>query len=117
MKIIRVFPRKTNATPDDDLVRIGTEPGLFDEADEVHVNSHGAISARLSNGKNLGLKPYEFEIIEWHEPVTIFQCGPSNCAHDYSGYEDVIDDLGRLAGGTSVCIKCGARAIDEAAWA
>lgn len=38
MQIIRVFPRKTNATPDDDLVRIGTEPGLFDEADEVHVS-------------------------------------------------------------------------------
>jgi hypothetical protein len=37
VRIIRVFPRKTNATPDDDLVRIGTEPGLFDEADEVHV--------------------------------------------------------------------------------
>lgn len=38
MRIIRVFPRKTNATPVDDLVRIGTEPGLFDEADEVHVS-------------------------------------------------------------------------------
>lgn len=38
MRIIRVFPRKTNATPIDDLVRIGTEPGLFDEADEVHVS-------------------------------------------------------------------------------
>ena len=38
MRIIRVFPRKTNATPVDDLVRIGTEPGLFDVADEVHVS-------------------------------------------------------------------------------
>jgi hypothetical protein len=38
MRIIRVFPRKTSATPDDDLVRIGTPPGLFDEADEVHVS-------------------------------------------------------------------------------
>lgn len=38
MKIIRVFPRKTAATPDDDLVRIGTAPTLFDEADEVHVS-------------------------------------------------------------------------------
>lgn len=37
-RIIRVFPRKTNATPTDDLVRIGREPGLFDEADEVHVS-------------------------------------------------------------------------------
>jgi hypothetical protein len=37
MKIIRVFPRKTKATPDDDLVRFGP-PDLFDEADEVHVS-------------------------------------------------------------------------------
>ena len=36
-KIIRVFPRKTNATPVDDGVRFGN-PGLFDEADEVHVS-------------------------------------------------------------------------------
>jgi len=37
MKIIRVFPRKTSATPDDGDVRIATTPGLFDEADEVHI--------------------------------------------------------------------------------
>ena len=38
MRIIRVFPRKTNATPIDDLVRVGTPPNLFDEADEIHVS-------------------------------------------------------------------------------
>lgn len=38
MKIIRVFPRKTNATPDDENVRINTVPGFFDEADEIHVS-------------------------------------------------------------------------------
>ena len=38
MRIIRVFPRKTKATPTDDLVRIGKEPDLFDEADEVHIS-------------------------------------------------------------------------------
>lgn len=32
-----MFPRKTRATPDDDLVRF-EPPGLFDEADEVHVS-------------------------------------------------------------------------------
>lgn len=37
MQIIRVFPRKTNATPDDENVRF-SEPGLFDEADEIHVS-------------------------------------------------------------------------------
>lgn len=38
MRIIRVFPRRTSATPTDDLVRIDTPPSLFDEADEVHVS-------------------------------------------------------------------------------
>jgi hypothetical protein len=38
VKIIRVFPRRTAATPDDDLVRINCGPGLFDEADEVHIS-------------------------------------------------------------------------------
>lgn len=37
-RILRVFPRKTNATPDDDMVRLGP-PGLFDEYyPEVHVS-------------------------------------------------------------------------------
>lgn len=38
MRLIRVFPRRTNATPDDADVRIGVPPGMFDEADEVHVS-------------------------------------------------------------------------------
>lgn len=37
-KIIRVFPRRTNATPDDEDVRIRDTPSLFDEADEVHIS-------------------------------------------------------------------------------
>lgn len=37
-KIIRVFPRRTNATPDDENVRIATTPGLWEEADEVHIS-------------------------------------------------------------------------------
>ena len=37
MKLIRVFPRRTKATPDDANVRTGP-PGLFDEADAVHVS-------------------------------------------------------------------------------
>ena len=36
-RLIRVFPRRTKATPDDDLVRFAA-PNLFDEADEVHVD-------------------------------------------------------------------------------
>lgn len=38
MRIIRVFPRRTNATPSDDLVRVNCYPGLFDEADEIHIS-------------------------------------------------------------------------------
>ena len=38
MKIIRVFPRRTAATPDDENVRVAVAPGFFDEADEVHVS-------------------------------------------------------------------------------
>jgi hypothetical protein len=38
VRIIRVFPRRTNATPNDDLVRIAEAPTLFDQADEVHVS-------------------------------------------------------------------------------
>jgi len=38
MKILRVFPRRTAATPDDDMVRIGF-PDLFPpECDEIHVS-------------------------------------------------------------------------------
>lgn len=37
MRLIRVFPRRTKATPDDDLVRFGP-PDLFDEADVVDVS-------------------------------------------------------------------------------
>jgi hypothetical protein len=37
MKIIRVFPRRTKATPTDALAVIG-EPDLFSEADRVHIS-------------------------------------------------------------------------------
>ena len=36
-RIIRVFPRKTKASPTDSLSRFDV-PGMFDEADEVHVS-------------------------------------------------------------------------------
>ncbi len=37
MKIIRVFPRKTRGTPDDEFAVIGS-PRLFDEADEIQIS-------------------------------------------------------------------------------
>jgi hypothetical protein len=38
MRIIRVFPRKTNATPDDALAVAGRGPELWDEADKVLIS-------------------------------------------------------------------------------
>jgi hypothetical protein len=38
-RIIRVFPRRTEATPDDDLVYINEPPPMFlPEADEIHIS-------------------------------------------------------------------------------
>jgi len=37
-QIIRVFPRRTKATPTDELVRINATPSMFDNADEVHIS-------------------------------------------------------------------------------
>lgn len=47
MKLLRVFPRKTNATPIDDDARFDV-PGLFDEADKVEV------SVTFTNDKGRG---------------------------------------------------------------
>lgn len=37
-KIIRVFPRRTNATPNDENVRVGVVPGMYDTADQVDIS-------------------------------------------------------------------------------
>lgn len=37
-RLLRVFPRRTNATPDDPLSIVGRSPELFDEADVVHIS-------------------------------------------------------------------------------
>ena len=50
-RLIRVFPRRNRATPDDELARFGP-PDLFDEADEVHVSvtftADKAVAERLA---------------------------------------------------------------------
>ena len=33
----------------------------------VYCNPHGALSVIFPDGKKLGIKPFEYEIIEWHE--------------------------------------------------
>lgn len=37
-RIIRVFPRRTNATPTDELAAINRSPDMLDQADEVHIS-------------------------------------------------------------------------------
>lgn len=37
-RIMRVFPRRTKATPTDDMVRIGSGPDMFDGCDEAHIS-------------------------------------------------------------------------------
>lgn len=32
----------------------------------VHVNSHGAVTALLHSGEELGIKSHEFEVVAWH---------------------------------------------------
>jgi len=47
---------------------VGCSAALEATKDEKYfawVNSHGALTA-IINGERLGLKPYEFEVIEWH---------------------------------------------------
>lgn len=38
MRLLRVFPRKTKATPDDERVVINRGPNLYDRADKIHVS-------------------------------------------------------------------------------
>ena len=37
-----------------------------EETYEVWVNRNGAVAAILPNGLQLGLKPAEFDVVEWH---------------------------------------------------
>ena len=34
---------------------------------DAYVNSYGAVCAILPDGEMIGLKPYEFTVLEWHE--------------------------------------------------
>lgn len=40
---------------------------LKDNEYYVYVNSYGAVSAILADGKQLGLLPSEFDVTEWHD--------------------------------------------------
>lgn len=70
MRLIRVFPRKTRATPDDELARLGP-PGLFDEADRVHVDC--TFTADRDRAEQLAYQwqrvaPVEIDGVGWRTP-------------------------------------------------
>lgn len=49
------------------------KPGTMLELDQVYecwVNSHGAVAGYCDNGQKLGVKPGEFDVVEWHETKT-----------------------------------------------
>ena len=49
--------------------RYGTGPTLyFHEVYEAWTNSHGAVCGICRNGFKLGVKPDEFEVVEWYVP-------------------------------------------------
>lgn len=54
-----VLPRTVRS--DVPFYSLKAEPG---EYDNVHVNQWGAVSVDI-NGKHLGVKPNEFEVLEW----------------------------------------------------
>ncbi|TRZ72908.1 MAG: radical SAM protein [Bacteroidetes bacterium] len=66
MKIIRVFPRRTNLSPNDYNVRFGP-PLLLDRADEVH------ISVTFS----YDLKQAEWLALQWKEIAPVIIGGPA----------------------------------------
>ena len=66
-KIIRVFPRKTNATPTDCDVRIRQFPLLSDEADEIHISV--AFSWDIEWAENAAL--------QWKQVAPVYIGGPA----------------------------------------
>ena len=66
MKIIRVFPRKTNLTPMDENVRFGL-PTFMDHADEIHV----------SVAFTYDLKYAEFLALQWEQIAPVKIGGPA----------------------------------------
>ena len=49
-------------------------PAVAGEIYEAWTNSHGAVSAILPDG-HLGVKPDEFEIVEWSSPEAVVANG------------------------------------------
>lgn len=56
-----------NVHPDFPPMRESGTVALNADIYEAWTNSHGAVCAICANGELLGLKPHEFEVVEWHE--------------------------------------------------
>ena len=67
-KVPKRIRMATTIRPDFGLGPAGTI-AVRGEEYEAWTNSHGAVCAICENGYRLGVKPYEFEVIEWHEMI------------------------------------------------
>ena len=38
------------------------------------------------------------------------------CEHTFSGWEDFINENGKIVGGTSICARCGMTAMEHSMW-
>ena len=97
-RVIRVFPRRTKATPIDADVRVGIGPGLFDAADEVHISvaftwdlplakqlafQWGRVAPVRIGGPATGMRGEDFEPGKYiRDGYTITSRGcPNRCRH------------------------------------
>lgn len=71
MKLLRVFPRRTRATPDDEWVVINRGPGFFDEADAVHISV--VFSWDVPRAEQLA--------VEWERVAPVTIGGPATGEH------------------------------------
>jgi len=58
-----------DVTPDMPFLAKEGTFGLDGEEFDCLVNSHGAVAIICDNGEKLGVKPYEFEVVEWAESI------------------------------------------------
>lgn len=61
---------------------------------EAWTNSHGAVAA-IIEGDTLGVKPDEFEVVEWHNPNSV----PASCPADWTPPKDVRYEVVLIKGG------------------
>ncbi|MFZ2489847.1 MAG: hypothetical protein WA208_00045 [Thermoanaerobaculia bacterium] len=76
-KRIRITARH-GVTADPPLCYFAENRDLFVEGGKVYdawTNSHGAVAAILANGKQLGLRPAEFEVVDWYDADDVLSAG------------------------------------------